>query len=208
MAPTPPSTPVRFGLGLTTVVLVLTVLFGIFMVVSVIVGVARDGQSLLFANTVPVAVQISPDALGPLPADLRFSSGLDVTLEVHNPSTKVMLLRSAMEFGAGLLAIAGLWLLRGFLQSVARGDPFGARNVRRLRTLGFLLVVGAPIVEVVNYSLREALFVSIPPVPEFNIGIAGPMLPLAALLGGLAAFILAEVFAFGMRLREDAEATI
>lgn len=172
MAPTLPSTPVRFGLGLTTVLLVLTVLFGIFMVVSVIVGVARDGQSLLFGNTVPVAVQISPDALGPLPADLRFSSGLDVTLEVHNPSTKVMLLRSAMEFGAGLLAIA------------------------------------APIVEVVNYSLREALFVSIPPVPEFNIGIAGPMLPLAALLGGLAAFILAEVFAFGMRLREDAEATI
>ncbi|MBA3367341.1 MAG: hypothetical protein H0T99_01470 [Geodermatophilaceae bacterium] len=88
MAPTPASTPVRVGLRLTTVVLVLNVLFGIFMVVSVIVGVARDGQSLLFGNTVPVAVQISPDALGLLPADLRFSGWLDVTLEVHNPSTK------------------------------------------------------------------------------------------------------------------------
>ncbi len=147
-----------------------------------------------------------PSACYLLTSDSVAGSTSPLKCTTHRP--KVMLLRSAMAFGAGLLAIAGLWLMRGFLQSVASGDPFGARNVRRLRTLGFLLVVGAPIVEVVNYSLREALFVSIPPVPEFNIGIAGPMLPLAALLGGLATFILAEVFAFGMRLREDAEATI
>ena len=42
-----------------------------------------------------------------------------------------------------VLIVAGLWLLRAFLRSVLDGDPFGARNVQRLRAIGFLLVVGA-----------------------------------------------------------------
>ena len=48
----------------------------------------------------------------------------------------------ALAIGPGLLVIAGLWLLRGFLRSVLAGDPFGARNVQRLRSLGLLLAAG------------------------------------------------------------------
>ena len=41
-----------------------------------------------------------------------------------------------------------------------------------------------------------------------DVGVAGFSLPAGAMLGGLGAFILAEVFAYGMRLREDVEATV
>jgi hypothetical protein len=94
------------------------------------------------------------------------------------------------------------------MRSVVEGDPFGAPNVQRLRRLGFLLVVGAPAVELLNYSLRLSLFNDLPPHPSTDIGVAGFSLPAAALLGGLGAFILAEVFAHGVRLREDVEGTV
>jgi hypothetical protein len=81
-------------------------------------------------------------------------------------------------------------------------------NVQRLRAIGFVLVVGAPFVELFTYALRTALFSNVPPYPSLNLGSAGFGVPGNALLGGLGAFILAEVLAYGLRLREDVEATI
>jgi hypothetical protein len=47
-----------------------------------------------------------------------------------------------------------------------------------------------------------------PPHLSVDIGMAGYHLPGAAILAGLGAFILAEVFAHGLRLREDVEGTV
>jgi hypothetical protein len=57
-------------------------------------------------------------------------------------------------------------------------------------------------------ALREALFNRLPPLPEWNLGNGpfGP--PTGALVAGLLVFVLAAVFAHGVRLREDVEATI
>ena len=41
-----------------------------------------------------------------------------------------------------------------------------------------------------------------------DLGSEGFSIPLGALVGGLGAYILADVFAYGRRLREDVEATI
>ncbi len=111
-----------------------------------------------------------------------------------------------MDLGPLLLFIAGLWLLRGLARSVTEGDPFGAPNVQRLRRLGFLLVAGGPAVEVLNTLLREALFNSLPPHPAVDIGMAGYNLPGTAILAGLGAFILAEVFAHGVRCARTSRA--
>ncbi|MEA2379858.1 MAG: hypothetical protein QOD13_3765, partial [Thermoleophilaceae bacterium] len=67
---------------------------------------------------------------------------------------------------------------------------------------------GAPAVELLNYSLRLSLFNDLPPHPSTDIGVAGFSLPGAAPIGGLGAFILAEVFAYGARLRADVEGTV
>ncbi len=208
MTTTPPSGAVRAGQAIVTALLVFTVAFAVLVVASVGVGIARDGDSLLYGDTLTVPLQLSPDDLGPLPEGLRLNGWPDVHVEIHDPTTKQMLLRSATDFGPLVLFIAGLWLLRGFMRSVREGDPFGVANVRRLRGLGFLLVVGAPLVELINYLVRQALFNEVPAFPSVDLGSAGYALPAGAMIGGLGAFILAEVFAYGVRLREDVEGTI
>jgi hypothetical protein len=208
MSEHPSSRAVQIGVRLVTFVLVLTIAFGALAIVSVGVGVARHGDSLLYGDLMRVPLQLSPDDIGPLPAGVEPRGWVDVNVDVVDPTTKQMLLRSAMDLGPLVLFLAGLWLLRRFLRSVQAGDPFGADNVGRLRAIGFLLVAGAPLAGLVNASLRNALYSSVPPYPSLDLGVAGFELPGNALLGGLGAFILAEVFAHGLRLRDDVEATI
>jgi hypothetical protein len=208
MTPPPPSRAVKVGYTLATALLVLAVGFGFVALASIGVGVARHGDSLLYGNTLTVPLQLSSDDIGPLPPGLRVDSWLDTNVEIHNPTSKQMLLRSATDLGPLVLLVAGLWLVRGLLKTVLVGDPFGPPNVRRLRTLGFLLVAGGPAVELLNYMFRSALYNDMPVFPSVNLGSAGFSLPGGALLGGLGAFIIAEVFAHGSRLREDVEGTI
>ncbi|MEA2243903.1 MAG: hypothetical protein QOD24_3459 [Solirubrobacteraceae bacterium] len=207
-APPSPSRAVTIGYGLVTLMLVVAVAFGAVAVASVAVGVARHGDSLLYGDRFAVPLELSPDDVGPLPRGVELRGWPGVNVQVTNPTAKQMLLRSGLDFGPLVLFVAGLWLGRGFLRSVLDGDPFGAANVQRLRAIGFVLVVGAPFVELFTYALRTALFSNVPPYPSLNLGSPGFGVPGNALLGGLGAFILAEVLAYGLRLREDVEATI
>lgn len=208
MRPKPPSRAATIGYRLVTVFLVFAVASATYAIASLVVGLARDGDSLLYGDALTVPLQLSPDNASPLPAGVHFSGWPDVSVDVEDPTSKQMLLRSAQDFGSLALLIAGLWLLRGFARAVKDGDPFGVSNVGRLRGLGFLLVAGAPLVELLNWSLRQSLYNALPPTPSVDIGVAGFSLPAAALLGGFGAFILAEVFAYGLRLREDVEGTV
>jgi hypothetical protein len=203
-----PSRAVTIGYRLVKAFLLLAILFGAFAIASLGVGLARDGDSLLYGDTLSVPLQLSPQDAGPLPRDVYFQGWPDVRADVRDPTAKQMLLRSAMDLGPLVLLVAGLWLLHGFARSVNDGDPFGAANVQRLRRLGFLLVLGAPLVELLNWSLRQSLYNNLPPNRFGNIGVEGFSLPAGAMLGGLGAFILAEVFADGLRLREDVEGTV
>jgi hypothetical protein len=158
-------------------------------------------------GTLDVEMQLDPGSVE-LAEGVQLQGWPDLTLEVEDPTTEQVLLSAAMDVGPWLLFVAGLWLLWGLARSVRRGDPFGNANVKRLRALGFLLVLGAPLVEFFNAALRASLFNNLPPGRFGDFGVAGFELPAAALLGGLGAFILAEVFAYGLRLREDMEGTI
>jgi hypothetical protein len=202
------SRAVNIGYALATVLLVGTIVFGALALASVVVGLARHGNSLLYGTTLRVPLELSPDDVRNLPADVELHGWPKVDVKIADPTSKQMLLRSATDLGPLLLLVAGIWLLRGFLRSVLAGDPFGAANVQRLRAIGFILVVGAPIVQLLNYSFRNALFNVLPPHPSLNLGVEGFGLPGNALVGGLGVFILAEVFAYGLRLREDVEGTI
>jgi hypothetical protein len=202
------SRAVKTGHTLVTGLLLLSIVFGAVAVASVVVGLARGGDSLLYGDTLRVPLELSPEDIRPLPSGVEPRGWIGVNVAMVHPTVSTMLLRSAMDLGPLVLFVAGLWLLRGFLGSVLRGDPFGTANVQRLRAIGFILVIGAPIVELVNYSLRQSLFTRVPPHPSVDLGMAGFTLPANALIGGLGAFILAEVFAYGLRLREDVEGTI
>jgi hypothetical protein len=208
MSPQPPSRAVHIGHRLVTALLWFAIAFGAFALVSVGVGLARHGDSLLYGDTLSVPLQLSPDDVGRLPSGVRTSGWLDVSLEVKDPTTKQMVLRSAQDLTLVTLMIAVLWQLQGFARSVVHGAPFGALNVERLRRIGFLLVLGGPVVALLNSALRTSLYNELPPARGTDLAVAGFSLPAGAMLGGLGAFILAEVFAYGMRLREDVEATV
>jgi hypothetical protein len=56
--------------------------------------------------------------------------------------------------------------------------------------------------------LRQGLLDDAPAGRFDAVGSAAFSLPAGAMLGGLGAFILAEVFAYGLSLREDVEGTV
>ena len=95
-----------------------------------------------------------------------------------------------MDLALLALFVAGLWLVRGFIGSVMAGDPFGEANVQRLRRLGFLLVIGAPAVAVLNSALAAALYNDLPLDRGGDLGVAGFSLPSGALVGGLGALVV------------------
>jgi hypothetical protein len=201
------SRSIRFGYGLTTILLWLSIAFAVVALASIAVGIARGGESLLYGNTLQMPVEVNPESLKGLPPRIEFTHWPNANAEIDHPTTKQMLLRSLQDLPVLALFIAGMWLLRGFLRSVLAGDPFGQANVGRLRAIGSLLAVAAPIAALVNFSLRQALFDDAGRGFNIDIGI-GFGLPGAPILAGVGAYILAEVFAYGSKLREDVEATI
>jgi len=208
VSPVRPSTAVRAAFVLVTGLLALAVVFGVVALVSIGIGLVRGGESLLYGDTLRIPMQVSTEKLGPVPDDLSVQSWVGATVEVHDPTVRQMLLQSVSGIGPLLVFIGAMWLVRGVLRSVMRGDPFGPGNVRRLRNLGLLLAVGGSLVELLDYSLRQAMFEALPPTPLVDLGVEGASLPVGALLGGLAAFVLSAVFAYGAQLREDVEGTI
>ncbi len=201
MNPPRPSGAATTGYVLVTLLLVLALLaFPAFKI-------AEYGQMLFGDGTLDAPAQLNPDRVA-LSDGVRLQGWPSVTLEVEDPTTEQIALSVAMDVGPWLLFTTGLLLLWGLARSVRQGDPFGRANVKRLRGLGFILVLGAPVVELVNSSLRASLYNELPPGRFGDIGTAGFELPAAALLAGLGAFILAEVFAHGVRLREDVEGTV
>jgi hypothetical protein len=158
------------------------------------------------SGTLNAQVQVNPDEVR-LPADVRLSGWPDATVVIHEPTREQILLVAATNLSSWVLIVAMLWLLRGVARSVREGDPFGIANVKRLRTLGSVLVAGFLAAAFIDYALRLALFNRLPP-QRVDIGVSGFELPAAPLLAGLGAFVLAGVFAHGLRLREDVEGTV
>ncbi|HET6749674.1 MAG TPA: DUF2975 domain-containing protein [Actinomycetes bacterium] len=116
-----------------------------------------------------------------------------------------MFLHLAIDLLPGLLVVAALWQLWGLLRSARRGDPFTIANVWRLRQFGWLLLLGWPLVAYLTMALKEWLASSLP--ANETGGLFAPPIG-GALVFGLAVLVLAEVFAHGLRLREDVEGTV
>ena len=203
MSPPRPTNLATTGYYLATALLVLAVALGSVVIANTAVGAARSGDMLF--GSLAVDATVPPDHLGSLPHGIKVHEDARIRAEVVDPTSAQLLLATGTQVGPLALLIAALWLLRGLARSVREGEPFGAANVRRLRTLGFLLLLGAPAVEIVNWALRLALGNT---APLSDLSTAGLSVQAAPFVAALGAFVLAEVFAHGDRLREDSEATI
>ncbi len=203
------SLAVRATRAIIVGLLVLSVAFTGFALLSVATGLFRHGDSLLYGDPITVPMQVSADDLGALPEGITVDAWLDVKVEIPDPATTQMLLRSALDLGPALVVVWALWLLTGVMRSAAGGDPFGKDNAHRFRSLALLLIAGGFSLNLLNYAVLNALFTQVPEYPSIHLA-AGPFAPLPGgmLVGGLIAFALAAIFADGARLREDVEGMV
>jgi hypothetical protein len=202
------SRAVRAARTITVGLLVVSIGFSALVLVSIVTGVFRHGDSLLYGDPLTVPMLLSADDVGTLPDGITVDSWLAVDVEIKDPTTSQMLLRSARDLGPAIVVVWALWLLAAVLGSAVRGDPFGRDNARRFRSLGLLLIAGGFALNLLNYVVLNALYSELPEYPV-ELG-AGPFAPLPGgmLIGGLVAFALAAIFADGARLREDVEGMV
>ena len=198
MTETPTSHATSFMTNAVTLLLVAGIAFGVFLVGSALDGVVRGGHELA------VRQEVSADEVSSLPISVDRPQTVPVTVHLEDARPNQVFVSLGRDLVAVTLIVAGLWLLRLLLRSVRDGDPFTAANVLRLRAIGFLLVVGAPVAHLVAYACDQWL-ASTSTVGElgstFTVPGAGPV-------AGLGVFVLAEVFAHGARLRADIEGTV
>ena len=202
MDPQRPSRPATTAYIVVTALLTLILAAAAVEIVLAAVGALRGGHTISIARAAP------PDQLASLPPGVQPRSSVPVTQTITDASPVQLLLRVASDLGPLLLlAVPALWLLRSLVRSLRHGDPFTPANAQRLRGFGFLVLLGWPVVSLVTHVLQEMLALTVP--AEQQLG--GPdwaPIPVPALLTGLGVLVLAEVFARGVRLREDVEGTI
>jgi hypothetical protein len=200
-----PSRAARTAYLVLTVFLGLAILAGLIQVTHRLLGFGQDSGFLTFTAHFSVSDVRLPERFeiaGPLP----------LNVDIVDPSLTQRLIATAPPLVWWGLAVFGLWLLRRVARSAARGDPFIRSNAARLRWLGAIFLVGYPLVTVVQSYSTELLFSegvwAGGPLPLGGVAISYPVVSATAILAAISLFALAEVFAYGARLREDVDATI
>ena len=203
MEPQHPTRLATTGYLTTTALLLLTILWAAAVIGSAVAGAASG------TYIPPLEITTWPGQLAePLPPGFDLVQHVPIQVTLRQPTLAQLLLSVAVGLLPPLLVAAVLWLLRGLARSVRQGDPFGAANVRRLRRLGLLFLLGYPVMVIVTRLLQDWLVTTLPVLPLGGIGTTFHVISAEALLAGLGMFLLAEVFAHGLRLREDVEGTI
>lgn len=131
-----------------------------------------------------------------------FGGSLDreqVVAMLRGPAFPVLLLVLLLYVG-GLATITGR--LRRIFETLTRGDPFHPENARRLRLIGFALVL----LEITAQMAPDLVFALLP--DDVGPGGEGVKPNFTAWFSIAVVFVLAEVFREGARLRREAELTI
>jgi hypothetical protein len=201
-----PSRAARSAYLVLTVIFWITVVVGLVLVAHRLFGLLQDSGTL----TLPASVSVEDVRL---PERFEIGGPLPVNVDLVDPSMLQRVIATVPVFVWWALAIVGLLLLRKVARSAAKGDPFQASNVTRLRWLGALFLLGFPLVAIVDGYFRDLLF-------SADVWTGGPLPPggmatgfhgvvsAPAIMAAVSLFALAEVFAYGARLREDVDATI
>lgn len=193
-----PSRSTVFATNLVTLFLAITAAFVLYFIASGIRHAATGDGGIGTLAWIPI------ERADPFPAEALETQSVPVRLRIDDASTSEIFYAMGRDVAPGVLALGILFFLRLIVRSVRDGDPFTAQNVKRLRTIGLLLVIGAPLVEIVSSAFDQALASSaFGSVSGEGIQISG-----GGPVAGLGLFVLAHVFAQGVRLREDVEGTV
>jgi len=200
--PTPPTRLATTGYLVVTALLIAFLAAGVILTATTTIGAVRGD------HTITQDRYVTPEHLTALPANIKPTTNIPITVTIDHANPTQLFLRLAITLLPGLLIIALLWQLWGLLRSARHGDPFTDANIWRLRQFGWLLLLGWPLVAYLTMALKELLAATwASPTDPSQGGVFAPPIG-GALIFGLAVLVLAEVFAHGLRLREDVDGTI
>ena len=126
-------------------------------------------------------------------------------LTLWNPTAGERTAYVVVKVAPSAVALAVLVVLLRLVRSARTGDPFMPANVRRLRLLAVLVGVGG-LLAGAGAELLEAWMLDHSAAGALTLLEVG--LPLNAVLLGVLVAVLAEVWAHGVRLREDVEGLV
>ena len=108
-----------------------------------------------------------------------------------------------------LVLIPLAWLLRKILREVKAGRPFTLENVRRIKYIGYFVLVSVPVNWLVQYLFARnySSFVRIPGA-EVSGGPDFTDFSLNSIFTGLLILVLAQIFDLGVRLQDDSDLTV
>ncbi|GIE90076.1 DUF2975 domain-containing protein [Actinoplanes regularis] len=147
---------------------------------------------------------LRPDALVGAPPGVSLGNVLH--LRVEDPDGAQLTWAILTTLPRQLLILAALVLLWRSVGRARREDPFGPGMAGGFRRLGLLLVVGGPVVWVVEFVARFAL--------SGTAGVGGTyasmdfLVPFAWLFCGFGAFAIGEVLRRGRMLRAELDGVV
>ncbi len=122
-----------------------------------------------------------------------------------DPSPKERMIWVIWQVTGPLLVLAGLWLLYSIVRSARLGNPFVARNERRLWKLAVLIAAGGT-----GYSMFSGVAGSLLIEPSAAGGLTELVFTVSflPLIAGLGVAVLASVWHVGIGLQDDVAGTI
>ncbi len=163
----------------------------------------------MLAITVLVTFLVSPEHIKPLQYSGNLSilvSGMSVPAEVF---TSVEALRNFLlgvlnrvTAGVVIYIIIAIHVM-GLLKTVESGEPFAAENVRRLRRISLVLILGSFLIP--SVSAVAAATTSHISLMEIK---GDSMFDLTLLLCGFLVLVLSGVFGYGARLQREHDQTV
>jgi hypothetical protein len=201
-----PSRAARIANLVLTVAFWIAVVIGLLLVAHRLFGFGQD------SGTMSIPASFVVDESGRVPQEVEIAGTLSTTVDVHDPSLKQRVIAAVPVLVWWTLVAVVLWLLRRVVRTAAKGDPFQRSNVTTLRWLGAIFLLGFSLATFVERLFTEWFFSAGVwtggPLPPGGIATKAPLLSGPAILAAVSVFALAEVFAYGARLREDVDATI
>lgn len=185
--------------GLLLVAVVLSGVAGLVTVFATLTGVLLDVE-------VPGAGVLRPDALVNAGAGVAIAPDASISLQVSDPSGVQLTLAAVSALPSFVLTTVMLVLLWRLVGEARRTDPFVGVTAGRLRTIGWLLVVGGPIAWVVEFMARFALSDTITatgPTATLDLGELGLWF-----LAGVGFLAIGEVVRRGQAIRAELDQVV
>ncbi|MDI6901586.1 MAG: DUF2975 domain-containing protein [Anaerosomatales bacterium] len=181
--------------------------FGIAIVAVLVVAFSDTGGE----PSVNLPVRFAVDtATVPLESSLFGAGMLDTALgEASFQGSGPGWFIAVSILGVAMFAVPALFvlsLLRRVLATVVEGDPFAEANVRRIRTIGLLVIIFELLRQTVGFAI-EALVMSTTEMPGFTLQAVYEG-SLTIIFVGLVVVVLSEVFRYGRQLQLDSDLTV